>query len=171
MSRWTCLIWKRRRNSFRGSYNKSRERKKLLQMIDRLDSGDRHDDQKYQDMSDRLDNLYDRISEIDEEIAGEDARIQAAYEKQLTGKNVYQFPLDYDILCERMTDLEKKQFMRTFIESIELYPEKPPGDFRNRFHGRRTIDGKSYEASGRCAFTPLMGEGIRGKGKEVTISY
>ena len=23
-----------------------------------------------------------------------------------------------------MTDLEKKQFMRTFIESIELYPEK-----------------------------------------------
>lgn len=26
--------------------------------------------------------------------------------------------------AERMTDLEKKQFMRTFIESIELYPEK-----------------------------------------------
>ena len=99
-------------------------KKKLLQMIDRLDSGDRHYDQKYQDMSDRLDNLYDRISEIDEEIAGVDARIQAAYEKQITGKNVYQFLLDFDTLYERMTDLEKKQFMRTFIESIELYPEK-----------------------------------------------
>jgi len=93
-------------------------------MIDRLDSGDRHYDQKYQDMSDRLDNLYDRISELDEEIAGVDARIQAAYEKQITGKNVYQFLLDFDTLYERMTDLEKKQFMRTFIESIELYPEK-----------------------------------------------
>ena len=58
-------------------------KKKLLQMIDRLDSGDRHYDQKYQDMSDRLDNLYDRISELDEEIAGVDARIQAAYEKQI----------------------------------------------------------------------------------------
>ena len=45
-------------------------------------------------------------------------------EKQITRKNVYQFPLDFDILYERMTDLEKKQFMRTFIESIELYPEK-----------------------------------------------
>ncbi len=99
-------------------------KKKLLQMIDRLDSGDRHYDQKYQDMSDRLDNLYDRISELDEEIAGVDARIQAAYEKQITGKNVYQFLLDFDTLYERMTDLEKKQFMRTFIESIELYPEK-----------------------------------------------
>ena len=98
-------------------------KKKLLQMIDRLDSGDRHYDQKYQDMSDRLDNLYDRISELDEEIAGVDARIQAAYEKQITGKNVYQFLLDFDTLYERMTDLEKKQFMRTFIESIELYPE------------------------------------------------
>lgn len=99
-------------------------KKKLLQMIDRLDSGDRHYDQKYQDMSDRLDNLYDRISELDEEVAGVDARIQAAYEKQITGKNVYQFLLDFDTLYERMTDLEKKQFMRTFIESIELYPEK-----------------------------------------------
>jgi site-specific DNA recombinase len=59
---------------------------KLLQVIDRLDSGDKHYDQKYQDMSDRLDNLYDRISELDEEIAGVDARIQAAYEKQITGK-------------------------------------------------------------------------------------
>lgn len=99
-------------------------KKKLLQMIDRLDSGDRHYDQKYQDMSDRLDNLYDRISELDEEISGVDARIQAAYEKQITGKNVYQFLLDFDTLYEKMTDLEKKQFMRTFIESIELYPEK-----------------------------------------------
>ena len=99
-------------------------KKKLLQMIDRLDSGDRHYDQKYQDMSDRLDNLYDRISELDEEVAGVDARIQAAYEKQITGKNVYQFLLDFDTLYERMTDLEKKQFMGTFIESIELYQEK-----------------------------------------------
>ena len=70
------------------------------------------------------DNLYDRISELDEEIEGVDARIQAAYEKQITGKNVYQFLLDFDTLYERMTDLEKKQFMKTFIESIELYPEK-----------------------------------------------
>ncbi len=57
------------------------EKKKLQQMIDRLDSGDRHNDQKNQDMSDRLDNLYDRISELDEEISDVDVRIQAAYEK------------------------------------------------------------------------------------------
>ena len=37
---------------------------------------------------------------------------------------MYQFLLDFDTLYERKTDLEKKQFMRTFIESIELYPEK-----------------------------------------------
>ena len=37
---------------------------------------------------------------------------------------MYQFLLDFDTLYEKMTDLEKKQFMRTFIESIELYPEK-----------------------------------------------
>ena len=78
-------------------------------MIDRLDSGDRHYDQKYQDMSDRLDNLYDRISELDEEIEGVDARIQAAYEKQITGKNVYQFLLDFDTLYERIPSRSRRQ--------------------------------------------------------------
>ena len=33
------------------------------------------------------DNLYDSISELDEEISGVEARIQAVYEKQITGKN------------------------------------------------------------------------------------
>ena len=50
--------------------------------------------------------------------------VRNAFLEAVKANNVYQFLLDFDTLYERMTDLEKKQFMRTFIESIELYPEK-----------------------------------------------
>ena len=39
---------------------------KLINMLDKLDVSDKHYDRKYQDMQDRLDNLYDKIGEIDE---------------------------------------------------------------------------------------------------------
>ncbi len=40
---------------------------------------DKHYDRKYQDMHDRLDNLYDKISEHEDSIADITARIEAVY--------------------------------------------------------------------------------------------
>ena len=99
-------------------------RKKLVQMLERLDPGDKHYDRKYQDMQERMDNLYDRIAELEEAITDVETKIGASYGKQVTGKKIYQFLLDFDILYGKMTDLEKKEFMRTFIESIELDPDE-----------------------------------------------
>lgn len=79
---------------------------------------------KYQDMQERMDNLYDRIAELEEAITDVEIKIGASYGKQVTGKKIYQFLLDFDILYGKMTDLEKKEFMRTFIESIELEPDE-----------------------------------------------
>ena len=36
---------------------------------------------------------------------------------------MYEFLLDFDILYDKMTDMEKKEFMNTFIEKIELKNE------------------------------------------------
>ena len=44
-------------------------KKKLVLMLDKLDVNDRHYERKYQDMQERLDNLYDRISELEEMLA------------------------------------------------------------------------------------------------------
>lgn len=44
-------------------------KKKLVLMLDKLDVNDRHYERKYQDMQERLDNLYDRISELEETLA------------------------------------------------------------------------------------------------------
>ena len=96
---------------------------KLIQMLDRLDTGDKHYTRKYQDMQDRLDNLYDKVAEFEETMKDIDAKIGASYGKEITGKKLYEFLLDFDILYDKMTDMEKKEFMNTFIEKIELKNE------------------------------------------------
>ena len=78
---------------------------------------------KYQDMQDRLDNLYDKASELEDTRADIDSQIGGAYEKQITAKQLYKILANFDKLYYRLTDLEKKEFLRDFIESVEIYPE------------------------------------------------
>ena len=99
-------------------------KKKLVLMLDKLDVNDRHYERKYQDMQERLDNLYDRISGLEEMLADVEEKISASCGEQITGKQIYQFLLEFDKIYRKMTDLEKKEFMRTFIKAIELYPER-----------------------------------------------
>lgn len=99
-------------------------KKKLTEMMERLDIGDKHYDRKYQDMQDRQNVLYDRISELEEAIADIEVKISGAYEEKITIDQLYKILLNFDKMYYMMSDLEKKRFMREFIEGIELYPEK-----------------------------------------------
>ena len=99
-------------------------KKKLTEMVERLDIGDKHYDRKYQDMQDRQNVLYDRISELEEAIADIEVKISGAYEEKITTDQLYKILLNFDKMYYKMSDLEKKRFMREFIEGIELYPEK-----------------------------------------------
>ena len=67
--------------------------------------------------------LEDKVAEFEEAMKDIDAKIGASYGKEITGKKMYEFLLDFDILYDKMTDMEKKEFMNTFIEKIELKNE------------------------------------------------
>ena len=97
---------------------------KPLVMLDTLDAGDKHYARKFQDMQDRLDNLYDRISGFENEIADVEEKIKAAYGRQISEKQLYQILQKFDILYAEISDIEKKEFMQLFIDAIELYSEK-----------------------------------------------
>ncbi|MCF0134299.1 MAG: recombinase family protein, partial [Blautia sp.] len=97
---------------------------KLSAMLDKLDVEDKYYDRKYQDMQDRLDNLYDKISELEDAIEDVDDKINGIYGEQMTAESLYKILENFDKLYYEMSDLEKKEFMRDFIESIEILPEK-----------------------------------------------
>lgn len=113
------------REQLRGQLRQmSGAKKKLTDIIDRLDVTDKHYDRKYQDMHDRLDNLYDRIGDIDEQLQDVNEKIRLSFENQITSKQVYQILTCFDKIYFEMTDLEKKEFFRNFIDEIELYSER-----------------------------------------------
>ena len=44
----------------------------------------------------------------------------------LTRDSVYEYLLIFDRIYDKMSDREKKDFMQSFIKSIEIFPEKQP---------------------------------------------
>lgn len=99
---------------------------KLGQQMDSLDVSDKHYDSKYEDMQKRLDRFYEEIDSIECEIAEIQDRIDSIIQQKISGDNVYQYLLYFDKLYDKFTDKEKKQFMNSFIESIEIYEDKLP---------------------------------------------
>ena len=97
-------------------------KKKLQDLLDNLDVNDRHYDRKYQDMQDRLDNLYDKISAVEDSISDITQKINAAFSEHLTSQELYGVLEDFNDIYYKMTDLEKKEFLQKFIRSIEIYP-------------------------------------------------
>jgi site-specific DNA recombinase len=99
-------------------------KKKLSEQLDRLDVNDRHYDRKYQDMQDRMDALYDRISDLEDSINAVTVKINGAAGEQVNVKNLYKILRNFDNLYSKMSDADKKQFYRDFIDTIEVYPDK-----------------------------------------------
>lgn len=97
---------------------------KLLDMLDKLDVTDKHYDRKYRDMRDRLDNLYDKISETEDIIADITEKINGAHKNQITVNQLYKILKKFDKMYFKMSDIEKKEFLRDFIKSIELYEKR-----------------------------------------------
>ena len=97
---------------------------KLSLQLDALDITDRHYDKKYADMLDRLERLYDKISDTESEIENVKTRIQNIEMDKISADNVYELLLRFNMLYDRFSDAEKKAFLRSFIERIDIYPEK-----------------------------------------------
>ena len=98
--------------------------RKLESELDKLDVTDRHYERKYESLSRRLEDAFDASEEAEKKISDCEARIESVKKKKLTQDSVYESLKMFDRLFETMSDFEKKNYVRTFIESIELYPNK-----------------------------------------------
>ena len=126
---------------------------KLAQQMDSLDVTDRYYDRKYQDMQDRLDHFYDQIDEIEDSIAQVEVRIQNIRQQKLGSDNVYQYLLYFDKLYDKFTDAEKKEFLSSFVERVDIYEDElPDGRFLRHirfkfpvFYNGQEIDEMSWD--------------------------
>ena len=89
--------------------------------MDNLSVSDEYYDKKYENMQVRLDKLYDEIEEIDTFIEAVETRLYNIKQEKISGDNVYQFLLFFDNLYDRFTDMEKKIFMKSFLEEGNIY--------------------------------------------------
>ena len=121
---------------------------KLGQQMDSLDVTDKHYDRKYQDMEERLYKLYDDIDSVEEEIEEVETRIYNVKQQKISGDNIYQFLLYFDKLYDKFSDAEKKEFLNSFIERVDIYEqEQPDGRFLKHIKFRFPVyfNGKEIE--------------------------
>ena len=91
-----------------------------------LDIEDQLFERKYESMDRRLTEVFIRQEELEQNISAVRSRIQNVEQEKLSRDSVYKYLLTFNRLYDRMTDREKKDFMQSFIKSIEIFPEKQP---------------------------------------------
>ena len=103
---------------------------RLGEQMDSLDIMDKFYEKKYQDMETRLYRLYDEIEGVENSIEEVKNRLLNIRQQKISEENVYQFLLYFDKLYDKFTDLEKKEFLNSFVEQVDIYEqEQPDGRF------------------------------------------
>ena len=80
-------------------------------------------------------------------------RIQNIRQQKLGSDNVYQYLLYFDKLYDKFTDAEKKEFLSSFVERVDIYEDElPDGRFLRHikfkfpvFYNGQEIDGMSWD--------------------------
>ena len=74
-------------------------------------------------MQNRIESLYDEIAEVSASLETMQMQIQGIREEQISQERVYEFLELFDIMYDKFTETEKKEFFHSFIKRIEIYPE------------------------------------------------
>lgn len=81
-------------------------------------------------METRLYRLYDESEGVENSIEEVKNRLLNIKQQKISEENVYQFLLYFDKLYDKFTDLEKKEFLNSFVEQVDIYEqEQPDGRF------------------------------------------
>ena len=97
---------------------------RLDDQMDHLSVSDKNYDKKYNYMQERLDKLYDEITDIENAMEEVETRLYNIRQDKISEDNVYQFLLFFDKLYDKFTDLEKKTFLKSFLSDVFIYEEE-----------------------------------------------
>ncbi|HEL0697977.1 recombinase family protein [Streptococcus equi] len=96
----------------------------LMSQIDNLDFDSRHYKQKFFDLNERLNSIYDRIEEINKLIVENEERKEVILREKMTADNVYKILLTFETLLGVMEEVDKKRFCQLLLEKVIVRDEK-----------------------------------------------
>lgn len=97
---------------------------RLERQMDSLDVADPYYGRKILDLQRRYDEQYGKIEEIEIQIDDLQSKIRSIKQEKISGDNIYRLLLVFDQVYASASEVERKEFMRAFIERIELFPQK-----------------------------------------------
>lgn len=88
-------------------------------------------------MDERMRKFYEDIAVVERNIDEIQTRLDNIRHQKISSDNVYQFLLYFDLLYDKFTDSEKKEFLQSFVERVDVFPvEQPGGRFLKRIKFR-----------------------------------
>ena len=97
---------------------------KLIAQLDNLDITDRAYDRKYNDLQERIENAYVKITELEDVVAQYQEEIESIRREKISADNVYNYLILFHDAYDQLPDIWKKKFFQSFIQEIQLYPEQ-----------------------------------------------
>ena len=95
---------------------------RLERQMDGLDVNDPYYDRKISDLQRRYDEQYGAIDEIEVQIDDVQSQIRSIRQEKISGDNIYRLLLAFDQVYEAASEVERKEFMRAFIDGSYGYP-------------------------------------------------
>lgn len=103
---------------------KQSAKKRLANSMDNLPYDTPHYDEKYADMEERYNALYDDIDELQAEVEHIENTIISINNQTVTRDGIYRFMLDFGKVYDELSEIKKKEVANRFIERIEIFPEE-----------------------------------------------
>ena len=74
-----------------------------------------------------FEKIYEDIATVERNMDEIQTRLDNIRQQKISSDNVYQFLLYFDLLYDKFTDSEKKEFLQSFVERVDVFPEEQPG--------------------------------------------
>jgi len=128
--------------------NNSNLKIKLIEEMDALDFDDKHYDRKKRDLNDRLDEAYDKIDELEEQLLSARAKKGAIEAEKVTTENIYRVLRSFNKLYDVMDEEERRKLMEALIGEIQIHEDKKEnGQWLKSIRFRLTIVEESFDLS------------------------
>jgi len=101
-----------------------RGKRNLERDIDSILESDKHAERKRADLNRRLDEAYDKLAELEEELSMAEEKKEVASREALTIETIYKMLMSFDTIYDKMDDRERRELVQSMITEIHLYTQE-----------------------------------------------